>query len=180
MKKRKQSLVNLTAKVDAKDISVAPNIKYRISEIDYKQKFEDAKTEIEALKSEINYISVKSDEYSNKMVKDLNEFKEIDVIYKENVKKEIARLYSVIGGYKKNLNDSKDTIKTLNADINQLKTTNLSISEARRSLLRKCEANDVAIRQAENNYVLKYNEVELIKSELTSIKSKWWYKLFTF
>lgn len=129
------------------------DIQSRTSEVDYKQKFEQQKEEIELLKAQFELSSN---------------------VYKS----QIHRLNSQVGGYKKNLNDAKDTIKALNADVNGLKLIRLNITNSRQSLLRKCEANDVFISQLETDLRISKDNIFNLTNELKSIKSKWWYKLF--
>lgn len=154
-KTRKPKLANQTASATLNDIAVAVTrtVKSRTSEVDYKQKYEQQKEEIQRLNNELASSS-------------------------GWCKAEIHRLNSQVGGYKKNLNDSKDTINALNADVNELKTTNLTARQARQSLIRKCEANDIFIAKLQTELEIEAHKRINLTTELKSIKSKWWYKLF--
>ena len=74
----------------------------------------------------------------------------------EQQKEEIHRLNSQVGGYKKNLNDAKDTIKALNADVNELKTEK--------------GANEVFISQLENDLRINKDSIKSLTADINGLK----------
>jgi peptidoglycan hydrolase CwlO-like protein len=89
----------------------------------------------------------------------------------EELEKEVTHLQKQKGGYVKNNNEYREEILELNA---QLKSKDIKIEHQKQYIF--CLTLD--IKQVETNHDVELHKRINLKSELNSIKSKWWYKLF--